>query len=125
MTNTLKHERHSTSSNFSVVSSSDNGNEENSDNISYMGMHKELFPKVEDRLTRGQLQEKVELLVADYIEDNSDLNLVMEIAVTYEMLGKLSSAYYYYFWAYEIADHDETLAAKLEILREKLPDMKD
>ena len=119
----LKFNENTTEPNLSIVDSEREASVASRENISYLGVHKDEFSLVKDEVNRGQLQEKVEMLVTDYLQDNMDLTLVMEIAVTYEMLGKLSFAYCYYFWAHELSGKDESLARKLEYLRDQRPEL--
>lgn len=49
--------------------------------------------------------------------------MVMEIAVCYEMLGKVSNAIYFYSWASEPANGDKTLGAKGEVLKSTMTEL--
>lgn len=45
---------------------------------------------------------------------------VMETAVVYEMLGKVSNGIYFYSWASELASGDKTLGATGEVLKSEM-----
>jgi tetratricopeptide (TPR) repeat protein len=70
-------------------------------------------------LTKDQLLEKVGILAAKYQEDPNDLNVVKDLAATYEQLEDWASAQQFFDWAHQISGGDVALRSKAEAMGDR------
>lgn len=71
-------------------------------------------------LTREQLEERRDQLVAKYSENQNDLKTVKELASVYERLEDWSSAYSFYEWAFSLSNGDVALRTKKDLMADKV-----
>ena len=84
--------------------------------ISFRSLTRKTLSEVDAPNQKETLKQRLDALLDQYQENDSDLDIVMEIAVIYELLGSASNAFYFYNWATDLADRDETLNAKVSHL---------
>ena len=70
-------------------------------------------------LTKDQLLEKVGILAAKYQEDPNNLNVVKDLAATYEQLEDWASAQQFFDWAHQVSGGDVALRSKAEAMGDK------
>lgn len=70
-------------------------------------------------MTRDQMEEKLARLSEEYAADNTNLNLVKEIANLYEQLEDWPNAYSFYQYAFELSNKDVALQNKALYMKDK------
>jgi len=79
----------------------------------------ELEKASQKALTKEQLEEKAQGLVLQYQADQNNLNVVKDLASTYEQLEEWSSAHQFFDWAYQISNGDVALQARAAAMKDK------
>lgn len=70
-------------------------------------------------MTKEQLQEKAEGLVAQYQADANNINVVKDLANTYQQLEEWRSAEQFYSWAFQLSGGDSSLQNKASVMKDK------
>ncbi len=73
-------------------------------------------------LTRDQLKERAAQLSAQYAQDQNDINIVKQLAETYEQLEDWNTSYQFYSWASQLTPSDIALKSKADQIRDKAAD---
>ena len=73
-------------------------------------------------LTKDQLEEKRDNLVARYEENPNDVAIVKELAGVYEQLEEWVHAHTFYDWAHQLSTGDVALKAKADTMKDKASD---
>lgn len=73
-------------------------------------------------LTRDQLEDKRDQLIAKYHEDQNNLQVVKELASVYERLEEWSLCYQFYEWAHQLSQGDVALRNKAAAMRDRALD---
>ena len=73
-------------------------------------------------LTKDQLEEKRDNLVAAYEQDPNDVPTVKELASVYEQLEEWTHAHTFYDWAHQLSTGDIALKAKADVMKDKAAD---
>jgi tetratricopeptide (TPR) repeat protein len=79
----------------------------------------ELEKKSRAALTRDQLEEKCARLVAQYEQDTENVEVVKELATTYENMEDWPLAYQFFEWAHNLAPGDVALRNKAAFMKDK------
>lgn len=80
----------------------------------------ELESKGRAAMTPEMLQVQVDQLLAEYGQDQNNLDVVKRLANTYEELEQFDSALQFYEWAFHLSGSDPSLEKKVGKLREKV-----
>lgn len=70
-------------------------------------------------LTRDQLEDRRDRLIAKYIEDNNQLGVVKDLANIYEQLEDWANAHTFYAWAFTLSNGDVALQTKAGHMKDK------
>lgn len=93
-------------------------------NIRDIMHNKEEAAKLEQQsrsgLTPEQLQARVDELLVEYSQDNNNLHIAREIAMTYEQLEQFENALSYFEWAHHLSGNDPALERKIAEVREEI-----
>jgi tetratricopeptide (TPR) repeat protein len=99
--------------------------DENADIRSLMKDQKEteeLEQSMRSGLTKEQMEERRDRLVARYAEDNNNLGLVKDLAAAYEQLEEWESAFTFYDWAHTLSQGDIALKTKASVMHDRFLD---
>ena len=75
-----------------------------------------------DRVER--VNQKLEVLLQEYRENSKNVDVVVEIAASYEFLGKYQHAYLYYCWALGLSNNDKIISLKVEQNKKRMEDQR-
>jgi tetratricopeptide (TPR) repeat protein len=70
-------------------------------------------------MTKDQLEEKRDQLVAQYSEDQNNLAVVRDLAQTYETLEDWDNAHSFYDWGFQISNNDVALKSKAGKMKDR------
>lgn len=70
-------------------------------------------------LTKEQMEERRDGLMAQYAEDQNNLTVVRDLATTLENLEEWADAHAYYAWGFEISNNDVALKQKADQMKDK------
>lgn len=70
-------------------------------------------------LTRDQLEERRDKLIAKYAEDQNNQQVVKDLGLIYEQLEDWQNAHQFYDWAYNLSDGDVALRTKAQKMRDQ------
>ena len=79
----------------------------------------ELEQKSRTGLTKEQLHERRDALIAIYTADQQNLANVKELAETYEKLDDFTNAHTFFAWAYQLSENDKTIQGKAFEMKQK------
>lgn len=79
----------------------------------------ELEKQSKTGLTKEQLGERRDQLIAAYNQNQNDLGTVQSLAETYEQLDDFPNAYTFYSWAYQLSENDKTIQNKASDMKSK------
>lgn len=73
-------------------------------------------------MTREQLRDRLDTLMAQYSEDQNDIEVVKKIGNLYEELGYYPDSHVFYSWAYQLSDNDISLKNKAAKMKKNAED---
>lgn len=71
-------------------------------------------------MTPEMLQAQIQTLLAEYAQDQNNLDVSKRLAATYEEVEEFQNALQFYEWAYHLSSNDPALEKKVGKLREKV-----
>lgn len=73
-------------------------------------------------MTRDQMVDRLNVLLATYGQDQNNLSVVKDIAGVYEKLEDWANSHAYYAWAFSLSNGDVALRSKAEAMKDRAAD---